>query len=101
MRPELRVALKGGSLIDPAIEKYLLALHAAMDLESFWQTVRDLLDAAIPSQIIGLTLQHNPTLPLRVKWTSPMPSGFFVTQPLRRFLDAQSRKNVVRIGDLF
>jgi DNA-binding CsgD family transcriptional regulator len=101
MRPELEVEVKRGSLVDPAIEKYLLALHAATDIESFWESVRDVLDAAIPNQIIGLTLQHSPILPLHVKWTSPMPSGFFVTQPLRRFLDTQSRKNVVRIGDLF
>ena len=102
MRPELPVESKGGgSLIDPAIEKYLLALHAAMDLESFWESVRDLLDAAIPNQIIGLTLQHSPILPLHVEWTSPMPSGFFVTQPLKKFLDTQPRKKIVRIADFF
>jgi DNA-binding CsgD family transcriptional regulator len=101
MRPDLGVELKRGSLIDPAIEKYLLALHAAMDLESFWKSARDLIDAAIPNQIIGLTLQHSPILPLHVRWTSPMPSGFFVTRPLKKFLDAHPRKKIVSIADLF
>jgi DNA-binding CsgD family transcriptional regulator len=30
-----------------------------------------------------------------------MPAGFFITQPLKRLLDARSRKKVVRIEDLF
>ena len=101
MRPDLRVELKRGSLVDPAIEKYLLALHAAMDLQSFWKSARDLIDAAIPNQIIGLTLQHSPILPLHVRWTSPMPSGFFVTRPLKKFLNAHPRKKIVPIADLF
>ena len=75
MTPDLPVELRGGSLIDPVIEKYLLALNAAVDLESLWESVRDLLNAAIPNQIIGLTLQHGPVLPLHVRWTAPMPSG--------------------------
>jgi DNA-binding CsgD family transcriptional regulator len=101
MRPGLRVEVKSGSLIDPGIEKYLLALSAAVDLESFWKPVRDLLDAAIPNQIIGLTVQQSPVLALHAKWTSPMPSGFFVTQPLKKFLDGQGRKRILRIVDLF
>jgi|ERR1700693_134740 len=101
MRPDLGVESRGGSLIDPAIEKYLLALHAAMDLESFWKSARDLIDAAIPNQIIGLTLQHSPILPLHVRWTAPMPSGFFVAQPLKKFLNTHPRKKIVPIADLF
>jgi DNA-binding CsgD family transcriptional regulator len=101
MRPVLGIDARHGSIVDPAIEKYLLALHGAMDLESFWRSVRDLLAAAIPSQITGLTLQHSPILPLHVRWTSPMPSGFFVTQPLKRFLDVRPRRKIVRIADFF
>src|SRR5262249_60878741 len=101
MRPSTGVGVSRGSVVDPAGEKYLLALHAAMDLESFWEPVRGLLDAEIPNQILGLTLQHSPILPLDAKWTSPMPSGFFATQPLKKFFDAQPRKKIVRIADLF
>lgn len=93
--------LKRGSLVDPAIEKYLLGLYAATESESLWNSVRDLLGATIPNQVIGLTLQHSPILPLHVQWTAPMPSGFFVTQPLKKFLDAQRRKNILRMADLF
>ena len=101
MRPDLGVELKHGLLINPTIEKYLLGLHAATDLESFWRSVRTLIDAVIPNQVFGLTLQHSPILPLYVRWTLPMPAGFFVTQPLKKFLDAQPRKKIVRIVDLF
>jgi DNA-binding CsgD family transcriptional regulator len=101
MRPDLGVELKHGLLINPAIEKYLLDLHAATDLESFWRSVRSLIDAVIPNQVFGLTLQHSPILPLHVRWTLPMPAGFFVTQPLKKFLDVQPRKKIVRIANLF
>ncbi len=101
MRPDLAVELRDGLLIDPAIEKYLLDLHAAMDMESFCRSVRTLLDAVIPNRIFGVALQHSPIMPLHVRWTLPMPAGFFVTQPLKKFLDAQPRKKIVRIADLF
>jgi DNA-binding CsgD family transcriptional regulator len=101
MRADLAVELRDGLLIDPAFEKYLRGLHAATDLESFWRSVRSLLDAVIPNQILGLTLQHSPIMPLQVRWTLPMPAGFFVTQPLKKFLDAQPRKKILRIADLF
>ena len=101
MRPESEVALGHGSLIDPAIEKYRLALNMAMDLEAFWKSAQELLAAAMPKQVVGLTLQHSPILPSHVRWTSPMPSGFFRTQPLKKFLDAQAGKKIVRLEDLF
>lgn len=101
MRPTLGTDAKRGSLIDPAIEKYLLDLHAAMEVDSFWGAIQELVGAAIPNQVIGLTLQHNPVLPLIAKWTTPMADGFFVTQPLKKFVSAQPRKKVVRVMDLF
>jgi DNA-binding CsgD family transcriptional regulator len=101
MRPTQGTDAKRGSVIDPAIEKYLLALHAAMDVDSFWEAIRELIGAAIPNQVIGLTLQHNPILPLTAKWTAPMADGFFVTQPLKNYVSAQARKKVVRVIDLF
>jgi DNA-binding CsgD family transcriptional regulator len=101
MRPALRIDAKRGSVIDPAIEKYLLALHAAKNLDSFWGAIQELIGAAIPNQVIGLTLQHNPILPLTAKWTTPMADGFFVTHPLKKCVSAQPRKKVVRVLDLF
>jgi len=101
MRPALQIDAKRGSLIDPAIEKYLLALHAAQDLDSFWGAIQELIGAAIPNQVIGLTLQHNPILPLTAKWTAPMADGFFITQPLKKCVSAQPPKKVVRVMDLF
>ncbi len=72
-----------------------------MDLESFWTSVRDLIDRAIPNHVLGLTLQHSPILPLHVRWTSPMQYGFFGTQPLKKFLDARPRKKIVPLTNLF
>lgn len=101
MRPVVRVELKRGSVIDPAIEKYLLALHAAMNLDSFWEATQALIGAAIPNQVIGLTLQHNPILPLTARWTAPMSDGFFGTQPLKKCISSRPHKRVVRAMDLF
>ena len=101
MRPALGVALKRGSLIDPAIEKYLLAVHAATDLESFWKAAQQLLSAAIPNQLVGLSLQHNPISPLAARWTRPMPGGFFATRPMKNCVNMEPRKKIVRLADLF
>lgn len=102
MRPVAEVGEKHGSILfDPAIEKYLLDLHAAMDLDSFWTSTRQLLSATIPNRVLGLSLRHDPILPLVEKWTTSMPGEFFGASPLKQFLAAQSRKKLLRIGDLF
>ena len=100
MRPRVRVEAKRGSMIDPAIEKHLVDLHAAIDLDSFWEAVQQLL-AAIPNQIVGLSLKHDPISPSIARWTTPMPNGFFVTQPLKKLVAAQQRKKIVRVKELF
>lgn len=101
MRPTLEIDAQRGSVSDPVLEKYLLDLHAAMDLESFWNSTRQLLSAAIPNQLIGLVLQHGPALLSIEKWTSPMPEGFFRACPLKSFIAAHPRTKFVRIADLF
>jgi len=72
-----------------------------MNVDAFWKAAQQLLAAAIPNRSIGFTLQHNPILPPFVKWTLPMPYGFFETEPLKSYLAAQRRKKMVRISDLF
>lgn len=101
MRPIPEIQERRGSLLDPAVEKHLLDLHGAMDLDSFWKATRQLLSSAAPNQVLGLTLQHNPVSPLVARWTLPMSDGFFATQPLKRLVSAPSRKKIVRIADLF
>jgi DNA-binding CsgD family transcriptional regulator len=101
MRPSLRTEAPRGSVIDPAVEKYLLGLHAAMDLASFWTAAEQLLSATIPGQVVGLTLKHNPISPLIARWTAPMPAGFFVSQPLKKFIATQPGKKIVQLAELF
>jgi len=101
MRPILKTETKRGSFIDSDVEKHLLALHAAMDLDSFWEAVRQLFSTAIPSEVIGLTLQHNPVSPLIAKWTRPIPDGFFTAQPLKKCICAERRKKIAHIANLF
>lgn len=101
MRPIPEIQERRGSLLDPAVEKHLLDLHGAMDLDSFWKATRQLLSSAVPNQVLGLTLQHNPVSSLVARWTLPISDGFFATQPLKRLVSAPSRKKIVRIADLF
>src|SRR6266571_7175050 len=88
-------------VIDPALEKTLLSLHAAMNVGSFWKSVQQLLAAAIPNRLIGLMLQPNPILPMIAKWTAPMRDGFFTEEPLKTRIAAQRRQRFVPISDLF
>ena len=92
---------KRESMIDPALEKPLLRLHRAMNVRSFWKAVQQLLSAAMPNRVIGLTLQHNPILPLIARWTHPMPQGFFAADPLKSYAARPPRKKFVRLSDLF
>src|SRR5438876_5029689 len=101
MRPSTRVSVRRGSMADPAVEKYLLNLQRAMNVDAFWKAAQQLLAAAVPNRLIGFTLQHNPILPPFARWTLPMPDGFFETEPLKNYITTQRRKKIVRISDLF
>src|SRR6266566_1207743 len=96
---------KGGtereSVIDPALEKPLLCLHAAMNVGSFWKAMQQVLSAAMPNGLVGLMLQPNPILPMIARWTAPMRDGFFTGEPLKSYIAAQPRQRFVRISDLF
>src|SRR5438128_12474539 len=101
MRISTGVTVRGGSMVDPAIEKYLLGLQRAMNVDAFWKAAQQLLAAAVPNRLIGFMLQHNPILPPFARWTLPMPDGFFAAEPLKSYIAAQRRKTILRIGDLF
>jgi DNA-binding CsgD family transcriptional regulator len=88
-------------MVDPAIEKCLLSLQRAMNVKAFWKAAQQLLNAAVPNRLIGLTLQHNPILPPFARWTLPMPDGFFAAEPLKSYIAAPRSKKIVRVGDLF
>jgi DNA-binding CsgD family transcriptional regulator len=89
------------AVIDPSLEKTLLSLHAAMNVDSFWKAVQHVLSAAIPNRLMGLTLQHNPILPMITRWTRPMPDGFFNAAPLKGYIAGRLRNRFVRISEVF
>src|SRR5439155_12691123 len=89
------------STIEPLLERPLLRLHGAMNAGSFWNAVQQLLSAAIPNRLIGITLQHNPNLPMIVRWTLPMPDRFFAAAPLDSYIAGRPRKRFARISDIF
>src|SRR5213082_3605446 len=101
MRRSTGVSVKRGSIADPEVEKYLLSLQRAMNVDAFWKAAQQLLAATVPNRLIGFMLQHNPILPPLTRWTLPMPDGFFTAEPLKSCIAAQRRKKIVRIGDLF
>ena len=93
--------MKREPIIDPVIERPLLGLHRATNIDSFWKAARRLLSAAIPNQLIKVTFQHNPVLPTIARRTRPLPNGFFAEEPLRSHVAGRPRKRFVRISDLF
>jgi DNA-binding CsgD family transcriptional regulator len=101
LKGNLKTGSRRESVIDPALEKPLLCLHAAMNLGSFWKAIQQLLGAAIPNRLIGLMLQPNPILPMIARWTAPTHDGFFTAEPLKSYIAAQARHRFVRISDLF
>jgi DNA-binding CsgD family transcriptional regulator len=101
MKRTPRVGMKRESMIEPALEKPLLGLHAAMNVDALWKATQRLLGAAIPNRVIGLALQHKPILPMIVRWTLPMPGGFFTAAPLENYIGCRPRHRFVRISGLF
>jgi len=88
-------------MIEPALEKPLLGLHAAMNVDALWKATQRLLCAAIPNRVIGFALQHKPILPMIVRWTLPMPDGFFTAAPIENYIAGRPRHRFVRISGLF
>src|SRR5438309_1332503 len=93
--------MKREPMIDPVIERPLLGLHRATNVDSFWKAAHRLLSAAIPNHLIRLTFQHNPVLPTIVRKTRPLPNGFFAAEPLKSHIAGKPRKTFVRLSDLF
>src|SRR6266550_2690056 len=91
--------MKREPIIDPVIERPLLRLHRATNIDSFWKAARWLLSAAIPNHLIRVTFQHNPVLPMNVRKSRPLPNGFL--ESLRSYLAGRPRKRFVRISELF
>ena len=87
--------------IDPVLEKPVLKLHRAMNVGAFWRAVQQLLSVAIPNRVVGLSLQHNPGLPMRARWTRPIADDFFTAEPLKSYAVRRTRKKCVRLRDLF
>jgi DNA-binding CsgD family transcriptional regulator len=86
---------------DPRVEKALLSLHATLDLEALWKAIQRVINASMADSVIGLTLQHNPILPLIAKWTHPISDGFFNAAPIQNYLRAHPRSRFVRMSDVF
>jgi DNA-binding CsgD family transcriptional regulator len=86
---------------DPRIEKALLSLHASLDVESLWKSVRRVINAGMADSVIGLTLQHNPVFPLIAKWTQPIAEGFCHAKPIQDYLRLHPRSRLVRLSDVF
>jgi len=89
------------SVPDPRLEKPLLHLHAAINVDSFWKAVQNVIQAAFPTCFIGLTLQHNPVSPRIAKSTEKLPGTFFPTMPIQKYFGAHPHRNIVFINDFF
>jgi DNA-binding CsgD family transcriptional regulator len=89
------------SIVDPTLERPLLNLHAAIDVDSFWKAVQNVIQAALPSCFIGLTLQHSPILPRIAKSTEKLPGSFFPIMPTQKYFSTHPHRNIVSINDFF
>ena len=101
MRRPSKVSARLQSIVDPRLEKPLLHLHAAINVDSFWNAVQDVMEAALPTRFIGLTLQHSPIFPRIAKSTEKLSGSFFPIAPIEKYFKAHPRRNVVFIGDFY
>ena len=88
-------------VVGPTLEKPLLHLHAANDVDSFWNAVQDVIGTAVPTCFIGLTLQHGPISPRIAKATQKLPGGFFPIVPIEKYFNFHPHRNILFISDFF
>ena len=101
MKRQSKPAFGLRSVTDSRLEKPLLHLHAAIDVDSFWKAVQNVIQAALPSCFIGLTLQHSPFLPRIAKSTKKLPGSFFPIMPIKKYFSAHPHRNILVINDFF
>src|SRR5438270_12118917 len=89
------------SVLDPTLEKPLLHLHAAIDVDSFRKGAQNVIQAALPSCFIGLTLQHSPFLPRITKSTEKLAASFFPIMAVKIYYAGHPHRNVLVINDFF
>ena len=101
MKRQAKASAKRRSIVEPILEKPLLHLHAATDIDSFWKAVRQVIEAALPSCFIGLTLQHSPILPRVMRSTRKIPAGISAVPPIEAYFAAHPRRRLVLSSDVF
>ena len=101
MKRRAKASIKRQSIVDPTLEKPLLHLHGATNIDSFWKAVQQVIEAALPSCFIGLTLQHSPILPRVMRSTRKIPAGISAVPPIEAYFVAHSRRRLVRSSDVF
>ena len=101
MKRRSKASTKRRSIVDPILEKPLLHLHGATDIDSFWKAIQQVVAAALPSCFTGLTLQHTPILPRIVRSTAKVPGGFFPIAPFETYFATHPRSRLVFTSDVF
>ena len=95
----LRAGYEARTIMDPVIERPLLGIYRATNIDSFWKAARRLLSAASLTTSSG---RHSSTIrfgPRREK-NPAVANGFFDAEPLG-VISAATRKRFVQISDLF
>ena len=101
MKRRFKASIKRRSIVDPTLEKPLLYLHGATDIDSFWKAVQQVVAAALPSCFIGLTLQHTPILPRVMRSTRKIPAGLSAVPPIEAYFVGHPRSRLVPASDVF
>ena len=101
MKQRSKASVTRRSIVDPTLEKPLLHLHAAMDIDSLWKAIEQTIEAALPSCFIGLTLQHSPILPRVTRSTRKIPAGISAVPPIEAYFTAHPRRRLVLSSDVF
>jgi DNA-binding NarL/FixJ family response regulator len=84
-----------------AVEKSLLSLHGSSDIESFWKAVQKVIQTSIPRCFLSLTLQRDPTLAVRSRWTCQLPAAAFSAVPFQVYHQTHPRSKFMRVSDVF
>jgi DNA-binding CsgD family transcriptional regulator len=101
MKQPSKASIKQRSIVVPTLEKPLLHLHSAIDIDSFWKAIQQTIDAALPACFVGLTLQHTPVLPRIVRSTQKTSDAPFPITPMETYFAMHPSRRLVLASDIF
>jgi DNA-binding CsgD family transcriptional regulator len=96
---DARSAKSREAAVSALVEKALLSLHGASDLDGFWKATQKLIQTVISPCRLGITIEDDPVLQTPA-WTQQIPAAAFASG-VHTYFETHPRSKFVQNSDFF